>query len=69
MMLVTGNRHSCVRPDNEIVLPDVFGMSRRRGYFPLSLRLRGDRDVCKLVHVAGRKMCTVSAKVGNRVCD
>jgi hypothetical protein len=38
---------------NGIILPNVLSMSRRGGYFPLSLRRPGNRRTRKLEYVAG----------------
>lgn len=58
---------------NGIVLSDVFGMSCRRGHFPLSLGRPGNWRTCKLEYVARRRVCTVSdnraSKVGVRIPD
>jgi len=58
---------------NSIVLSDVFGICRRRSYFPLSLARLGNRRPYKLEHIARRRVCPVSndgaPKVSVRVSD
>jgi hypothetical protein len=58
---------------NSVVLSGVLGMSRRCGHFPLSLGRPGYWWSCKLEHIAGRGVCTVSddgaTEVGIGVSD
>jgi hypothetical protein len=58
---------------NGIILSNVLGMSRRRGYFPLSLGRPGNRRTGKLEYVAGRRVSYVSddgpTEVGIRVSN
>lgn len=45
---------------NGIILSNVLSMSRRGGYFPLSLGRPGNWRTCKLEYIARRRVCTVS---------